>query len=207
MLEGLFLSYLILLSSVSWPVANAQLNPTFWTSQVPLALRSPYVNSWLNTNNVPLQGTNKRAPELWPLFWNNVSSLPSLPHLWKFATHPYAVKAILGWAGHVRIDNNNASVWKWLGDSGTPGGLNNTVLNNLQVTPTRTIMSITAGPIDLTVTYLSPIEVRSCFDATDPPSLILVVASRPREAIAPTLLHFLDSCLERRAVAFSTGVH
>ncbi len=49
----------------------------------------------------------------------------------------------------------------WLGDAGAPSGLVRSVLTNIQVTPTRTIFNITAGPIDLTVTFLSPIEVRS----------------------------------------------
>ena len=68
---------------------------------------------------------------------------------------------ILGWAGHIRVDNN--ITYKWLGDAGSPGGLAFTVLTNIQVTPTRTIMNITAGPIDLSVTYFSPIEVRPLY--------------------------------------------
>lgn len=68
-------------------------------------------------------------------------------------------KQILGWAGLIRIDN--AHTFKWLGDPAQPGGLNRSVLTNIQMTPTRTIMNMTAGPIDLTVTFLSPIEVRA----------------------------------------------
>lgn len=89
----------------------------------------------MNTTDIPFGAGVKRAPEIWPLFWNN---------------------AILGWAGHIRVDNN--ITYKWLGDAGSPGGLAFSVLNNIQVTATRTVMSITSGPIDLNVTYLSPIE-------------------------------------------------
>lgn len=64
----------------------------------------------------------------------------------------------LGWAGLIRIDN--AHTFKWMGDVEQPYPLNFSVLTNIQVTPTRTIMNITAGPIDLTVTFLSPIEAR-----------------------------------------------
>lgn len=66
-----------------------------------------------------------------------------------------------GWAGLIRVDNS--TTYKWLGDVlGPPfgvAGLNNTVMNNIEITATRTIMSITAGPVDLNVTYFSPIEV------------------------------------------------
>lgn len=48
-----------------------------------------------------------------------------------------------------------------MGDAGNAGPLDNSILTNIQITPTRTIMNITAGPIDITVTYLSPIEVCS----------------------------------------------
>ncbi|GJE94471.1 hypothetical protein PsYK624_106410 [Phanerochaete sordida] len=116
-------------------VAHAQLSDSLWTSWVPLAVRSPYLSGWMNTTNIPYTPTVKRAPEFWPQFWSG---------------------GILGWAGHIRIDNN--LTYKWLGDAGSPGGLNFSVLNNIQITPTRTVMSITSGPIDLNVTYLSPIE-------------------------------------------------
>lgn len=54
---------------------------------------------------------------------------------------------------------DNTTIYKWLGTSTTPGDLNDTVLTNIQITPTQTILSIVAGPIDLIVTWLSPIEV------------------------------------------------
>ena len=56
-------------------------------------------------------------------------------------------------SGLVRIDSNTTV--KWLGQD----SFNHTVLSNIQLTPTKTIFSLTAGPIDLTVTFLSPIEV------------------------------------------------
>lgn len=46
-----------------------------------------------------------------------------------------------------------------MGDAGNAGPLDNSVLTNIQITPTRTVMNITAGPIDIIVTWLSPIEV------------------------------------------------
>ena len=59
----------------------------------------------------------------------------------------------LGWAGHVRIDN---TTYRWLGQASGP---NSTTLTDTTITPTQTIWTIRAGPMDLTVTFLTPIEV------------------------------------------------
>ena len=48
----------------------------------------------------------------------------------------------------------------FLGNPGVPGNLNRTILTNIQLTPTRTMMNVTAGPVDVEITWLSPIEVR-----------------------------------------------
>lgn len=64
---------------------------------------------------------------------------------------------ILGWAGHIRVDGTN---YRWLGDDAQapsiPGNL-----TGKQFTPTRSIFQVQAGPMNLNVTFLSPIEVRS----------------------------------------------
>ena len=67
------------------------------------------------------------------------------------------MQAILGWAGHIRVDNT--TTYKWLGDAVVPQDLVDTVLTTIQITPTQTILTVTAGPIDLTITFVSPIEV------------------------------------------------
>ena len=64
---------------------------------------------------------------------------------------------ILGWAGLVRIDDRDT--YMWLGTPAAPAPLKRSILTNIQITPTKTILSLTAGSIDLTVTFLSPIEV------------------------------------------------
>ena len=55
-------------------VAQAQLSDALWTSWVPLAVRSPYLSSWMNTTDISFGPGIQRAPEIWPLFWNNVSA-------------------------------------------------------------------------------------------------------------------------------------
>ncbi|THH29207.1 hypothetical protein EUX98_g4981, partial [Antrodiella citrinella] len=69
----------------------------------------------------------------WPKFWN---------------------QQILGWLGYIRVDG---TTYEWLGD-GVPT-VNFTTLLGLQMTPTRTIYSLRAGPSMLVnITFLSPIE-------------------------------------------------
>ncbi|KAJ7111238.1 hypothetical protein C8R44DRAFT_799177 [Mycena epipterygia] len=59
---------------------------------------------------------------------------------------------ILGWAGMVMVDG---VAWQWLGQSGSA---NSTTWLRTQITATRSILSFTAGPVELNVTFLSPIE-------------------------------------------------
>ena len=63
------------------------------------------------------------------------------------------------WTGLVRVDEN--TTYGWLGDLQNTilPDINRTILTSMRITPTRTIFNITAGPVDLTVTFLSPIEV------------------------------------------------
>ncbi|KAJ7091741.1 hypothetical protein C8R44DRAFT_719651 [Mycena epipterygia] len=68
----------------------------------------------------------------WPTFWNH--------------------QHILGWAGSIKVDG---STWNWLGDS-TSGNASTWI--NTEITPTRTIITVQAGPMLLNVTFLSPVE-------------------------------------------------
>ena len=69
----------------------------------------------------------------------------------------------MGWSGQVRVDGSN-STYGWLGMIGT----NPATVLGLSVTPTRTIWQLRAGKVDLTITFLSPIEVRAV--ALGPPA-------------------------------------
>lgn len=65
------------------------------------------------------------------------------------------------WSGAIRVsDSTTNTTYAWIGDLVVPDQ-HRPILNNIQITPTRTIMTMTAGPVDLTVTLLSPIEVRT----------------------------------------------
>ena len=52
----------------------------------------------------------------------------------------------------------NGILWEWLGDNTIPSP-NISLFTNLGITPTRTIYQFSAGPMNLTITYLTPIEV------------------------------------------------
>ena len=61
----------------------------------------------------------------------------------------------IGWGGRIRIDGDEGD-YTWMGPStnSTPAKV-----NGIQITPTKSVYNMTAGPVDLTVTFLSPIEV------------------------------------------------
>ncbi|KZT72217.1 hypothetical protein DAEQUDRAFT_763324 [Daedalea quercina L-15889] len=109
---------------------------------IPLAVRSPYLSTWLGSTN----GTD--ITNAWPVFWSESNG------------------HVNGWAGLIRVDG---STYKWLGTPAEPSGLNNTNLTTSQITPTRTIWTILAGPMKLTVTFLTPIEASSTLLSAPPP--------------------------------------
>ncbi|PCH42735.1 hypothetical protein WOLCODRAFT_152776 [Wolfiporia cocos MD-104 SS10] len=89
-----------------------------------------------------------RTPYLnaWQPTDNGTTPLDIWPYFWNYANGP------LGWAGHIKVDN---TTYRWLG--GDPGD-STANLTSVQVTLTRTIYYVTAGTMDLRITFLSPIE-------------------------------------------------
>ncbi|KAJ7924038.1 DUF1793-domain-containing protein [Mycena leptocephala] len=109
----------------SW-FTPAYAQQTFFPSAVPLAVRSPTLNCWLDTSS----GTNPMTT--WPTFWNRQHTL--------------------AWTGYIKVDG---LTWHWLGNP-VPG--NASTWLTTEVTPTRTILTVQAGPMRLNVTFLSPVE-------------------------------------------------
>ncbi|KAJ3539402.1 hypothetical protein NM688_g6366 [Phlebia brevispora] len=95
----------------------------------------------MNTTDVPYNAADVdgvvRAPTVWPLFMQGQNA---------------------SWAGLIRVDGDGSKTFTWLGNPAKLTGLHRSILNNMQITPTRTIMNLTAGPLNLIVTFLSPIE-------------------------------------------------
>ncbi|KAK7026403.1 hypothetical protein VNI00_015638 [Paramarasmius palmivorus] len=110
--------------------SDAQFRP----SAVPLLVRSPYFSSWVSPN----------ATSNWPQFWSG--------------------NQILGWGGFIRVDG---SLYQWMGGAFNDSRFNNlaggnnkmiATVDDITITPTRTIYSLSAGPMRFNFTFLSPIE-------------------------------------------------
>ena len=131
---------------------NARAQQTLFPPAIPLAVRSPYLSTWQYLTNGTIIGRT------WPTTFNG-SSVCRLLYL---AGHEisFSLFQVLGWAVFVRVDGLSYS---FLGDEGlVPGGpLNDSVnLTNIVVTPTQTVVTAQAGPMQVNLTFLIPIEVR-----------------------------------------------
>ncbi|CAG7837034.1 unnamed protein product [Allacma fusca] len=111
----------------------------------PLAVRAPYASIWLPHNELPGN---------WPAFWTGTTK---------------------GWQGMIRVDG---VAYEFMG-AASKGGDNApikrvAVQNSAVVTPTQTIFSITAGPVDLEVLFFSPVEYEDVKRQSIPLSHVLV---------------------------------
>lgn len=68
-------------------------------------------------------------------------------------TRLLTISQILGWSGWIRVDGSLYQLW---GQTGVA-----TNLSSIEITPTSTILSVVADTVNVNVTFLSPIEVRS----------------------------------------------
>ncbi|KDR83620.1 hypothetical protein GALMADRAFT_85982 [Galerina marginata CBS 339.88] len=95
----------------------------------PLAVRTPYLSAWLP------QGSGNALNDVWPTFWTG---------------------QIVGWAGFVKVDGKPFS---FLGAPNVPGAtFAKAVQKGSTFTSTQSIFVLSAGPVDVTVTFLSPVE-------------------------------------------------
>ncbi|KAK7045322.1 hypothetical protein VNI00_007571 [Paramarasmius palmivorus] len=111
--------------------SDAQFQP----SALPLLVRSPYLSSWAYPN------ASTRDPQFW------------------------SGNRTLGWGGFIRVDG---SVYEWMGSAFNDPGLKFNLtegkdkaaanVDGITITPTRTIYSLSAGPMRFNFTFLSPIE-------------------------------------------------
>ncbi|KAH9853554.1 DUF1793-domain-containing protein [Lenzites betulinus] len=120
----------------------------FNPAAVPLAVRSPYLSAWLP------QGAGTALNGAWPTFWTG---------------------SILGWAGFVKVDG---VAYNWLGDPSVSGAtFQKATQKSLEFTSTQSIFVMTAGPVDLTVTFLSPVEPSDPVNQSLPLSYYAVAAT------------------------------
>ncbi|KAH9021639.1 hypothetical protein EDB84DRAFT_1580788 [Lactarius hengduanensis] len=124
------MAYLLILLFFLFHYGRAQ--QTLFPAAIPLAVRSPYLNCWDQTTN------GSTIANLWP-------------------RTPTAGQ-ILGWSVFVRIDG---STYSFLG--GFPGNTGTSVnvtvnITETVITPTQTVVSAQAGPMEFNLTFLNPIE-------------------------------------------------
>ncbi|KAI0650358.1 DUF1793-domain-containing protein [Trametes meyenii] len=145
----------ILLSAVSLlPSLAIGQGASNWTatpfnpSSVPLAVRSPYLSAWLN------QGAGTALNDAWPVFWTG---------------------SILGWAGFVKVDG---TAYSWLGVPGVPKvNFTKATQKSFEFTSTQSNFGMNAGPVDLNITFLSPVEPGDLVNQSLPFSYLAVSAA------------------------------
>ncbi|KAF9464433.1 DUF1793-domain-containing protein [Collybia nuda] len=135
------------------PLCFASVQAITWTAtpfnppSIPLAVRTPYLSAWLP------QGSGAALNDAWPTFWTG---------------------SILGWAGFVKVDGQ---AYSFLGTPNVPGTtFNKAVQKSSQFTSTQSIFVLSAGPVDITVTFLSPVEATDLVKQSTPFAYMAVSA-------------------------------
>lgn len=96
---------------------------------IPLAVRSPYLSAWLP------QGAGAALNDVFPTFWTG---------------------SILGWAGFIKVDG---AAYSWMGNANVAGAsFSKAAQKSSHFTATQSTFVLSAGPVDLTVNFLSPVE-------------------------------------------------
>ncbi|KZT71472.1 DUF1793-domain-containing protein [Daedalea quercina L-15889] len=148
MSAGIFIIAVSLFSTSARCAINWTATP-FNPPSVPLAIRSPYLSAWLPQ----WADTGGSLSGNWPRFWQGDT---------------------LGWAGFVNVDGES---YNFLGAPSVPNtGFNTAVQHALQWTSTQSMFNMTAGPVNLTVTFLSPIEPSNLINQSVPFSYMSVQA-------------------------------
>ncbi|KAE9397145.1 DUF1793-domain-containing protein [Gymnopus androsaceus JB14] len=118
---------------------NAWTSTPFNPPSIPLAVRTPYVSAWLP------QGSGTALNGAWPQFWDG---------------------ATLGWAGFVNVDGVS---YNFLGTPDVPGAtFSLATQQSFEFTSTQSIFVLSAGPIDITVNFLSPVEATDLVKQSTP---------------------------------------
>ncbi|KAJ4001761.1 hypothetical protein F5050DRAFT_1721221 [Lentinula boryana] len=125
-----------------------------WTStpfnppSIPLAVRTPYLSCWLP------QGSGAALNAVWPEFWTG---------------------SILGWAGFVKVDG---VAYSFLGAPAVSGAtFTQATQQSFSFTSTQSTFVLSAGPVDLTVNFLSPVEPTDLVKQSVPFSYMAVSAA------------------------------
>ncbi|EJC98593.1 DUF1793-domain-containing protein [Fomitiporia mediterranea MF3/22] len=133
-ISAMLLGYTTLLSFIISQTL-AQNGPAGWTASpfnapaLPLAVRSPYLSTWLGQGNAPQPLNN-----LWPNIWT--------------------IAGITGWFSLVVVDGN---AYRIMGETAI-SNLTLANQTSVEFTATRTSFLYTAGPMQINASFISPIE-------------------------------------------------
>ncbi|KAI9459211.1 hypothetical protein BJY52DRAFT_387895 [Lactarius psammicola] len=157
------MTYLLILLFFLFHYGRAQ--QTLFPAAIPLAVRSPYLSCWDHTTNGSTIGS------LWP--------------------RTSTAEQILGWSVFVRIDG---LTYSFLG--GVPGNIvasvNVTVnIIGTVITPTQTVIAAQAGPMQVNLTFLNPIEPGDWVKQSIPFSY-LALSARSLDGAAHTVQVYSD---------------
>ncbi|KAJ6539468.1 hypothetical protein B0H19DRAFT_960516 [Mycena capillaripes] len=100
----------------------------FNPSSIPLAVRTPYLSAWLP------QGSGNALNGVWPQHWTGQT---------------------VGWAGFIKVDG---TPYSFLGDPGIGVPFAKATQKSMEFTSTQSVFVMSAGAVDLTVNFLSPVE-------------------------------------------------
>ncbi|EIM85296.1 DUF1793-domain-containing protein [Stereum hirsutum FP-91666 SS1] len=134
----------------------------------PLAVRSPYLSTWLP------QGNGTALNGGWPQFWGG---------------------STIGWAGIVRVDGSS---YTFLGDpavSSSSGTLEKATQNAARFTATMSVFEMTAGSVDVNVTFLSPVEPTDLVKQSTPFSYMSISVA-PNDGSAHSVQVYSDISAE-----------
>ncbi|KAJ3908017.1 hypothetical protein F5879DRAFT_794476 [Lentinula edodes] len=137
----------VTLTLLAFPVASDWTSTPFNAPSYPLAVRTPYLSAWF-----PSPEGGVALNQAWPEFWTG---------------------ATLGWAGFAKVDG---VAYSFLGESSVTNFTKATQVS-AEFTSTRSIFVLSAGPVNLTVTFLSPIEPEDLVKQSFPFSYLSVSAS------------------------------
>lgn len=98
---------------------------------VPLAVRSPYLSTWMSTHN------KETLNGQWPIFWTG---------------------AEVGWSGLLQVDN---TTYEWLGyPSSSLSDIEPITTESIEYTSTKSVYTLSAGKsLGVNVTFLTPITL------------------------------------------------
>lgn len=115
---------------------------------IPLAVRTPYLSAWLP------QGSGAALNDVWPTFWTG---------------------SVLGWAGFVKVDG---TAYSFLGSANVPGAtFQKAAQTSFIFTSTQSTFVLVAGPVQLTVSFLSPVDATDLVKQSIPLAYMTVSAA------------------------------